>query len=272
MTLFDLNGKVALVTGSTRGIGEAIAHRLAEHGARVVVSSRKADACQKVAGAINRARGADVAAPIPANINYKEQLHDLVAETRKIFGRIDVLVCNAALNPYFGPQAEIPDEIFDKIMGANVRSNHWLCQFVLPEMVERNDGSIIIVSSSGALRGSDGLGAYCISKAADFQLARNIAVEYGPHNIRANCIAPGLIKTDFARALWENPDILERATATTPLRRIGEPDDIAGAAVFLASKAGAFMTGHAIVVDGGVTIADNLCLVLAGGSARREGA
>jgi len=254
MSLFDLSGKVALVTGSTKGIGEAIVHRLAEHGAKVVVSSRKADACEKVAADINKARGAKVALPIPCNINYKEQLQNLVRETRSAFGRIDVLVCNAALNPYFGPQMEIPDEAFDKIMGANVRSNHWLCQLVLPEMVERKDGSIIIVSSIGGLRGSPVLGAYCISKAADFQLARNIAVEYGPHNIRANCIAPGLIKTDFAKALWDNPEILKRSTAGAPLRRIGEPDEIAGAAVFLASKAGAFMTGQAIVVDGGATI------------------
>lgn len=256
MNLFDLSGKVALVTGSTKGIGEAIVHRLAEHGAKVVVSSRKADACERVADEINKAHGRDgeVAAPIPCNINYKEQLQQLVAGTRQRWGRIDVLVCNAALNPYFGPQMDIPDEAFDKIMGANVRSNHWLCQLVLPEMVERQDGSIIIVSSIGGLRGSPVLGAYCISKAADFQLARNIAVEYGPHNIRANCIAPGLIKTDFARALWENPDILKRSTSGAPLRRIGEPDEIAGAAVFLASRAGAFTTGQAIVIDGGATI------------------
>jgi len=256
MNLFDLTGKVALVTGSTKGIGEAIVHRLAEHGAKVIVSSRKADACERVAADINRAYGkdGDVAAPIPCNINYKEQLQQLVASTRQKWGKIDVLICKAALNPYFGPQMEIPDEAFDKIMGANVRSNHWLCQLVLPEMVERKDGSIIIVSSIGGLRGSPVLGAYCISKAADFQLARNIAVEYGPHNIRANCIAPGLIKTDFARALWENPEILKRSTSGAPLRRIGEPDEIAGAAVFLASKAGAFMSGQAIVIDGGATI------------------
>ncbi|SRR5579885_792796 len=255
MSLFDLEGKVALVTGSTKGIGEAIAHRLAEHGANVVVSSRKADACARVADAINKACGREAAIPVPCNINYKEQLQNLVAQTHTKWGKIDVLVCNAALNPYFGPGMNIPDEAFDKIMGANVRSNHWLCQMVLPEMVERNDGSIIIVSSIGGLRGSPVIGAYCISKAADFQLARNIAVEYGPHNIRANCIAPGLIKTDFARALWENPEILKRSTANAPLRRIGEPDEIAGAAVFLASRAGAFMTGQAIVIDGGVTIA-----------------
>jgi hypothetical protein len=255
MNLFDLTGKVALVTGSTKGIGEAIAHRLAEHGANVVVSSRKAEACDRVAEEINRQCGREAAIPVPCNINYKEQLQNLVAQTRTKWGKIDVLVCNAALNPYFGPQMDIPDEAFDKIMGANVRSNHWLCQLVLPEMVERKDGSVIIVSSIGGLKGSAVIGTYCISKAADFQLARNIAVEYGPHNVRANCIAPGLIKTDFARALWDNPQILEYSTSGTPLRRIGQPDEIAGAAVFLASQAGAFMTGQAIVIDGGTTIA-----------------
>ena len=255
MELFDLTGKVALVTGSTKGIGEAIVHRLAEHGANVVVSSRKADACERVAGAINAARGRDAALPVACNINYKEQIQNLVAQTRAKWGRIDVLICNAAINPYFGPQMEISDEAFDKIMGANLRSNHWLCQQVLPEMVERKDGSIVIVSSIGGMKGSAVIGTYCISKAADFQLARNIAVEYGPHNVRANCIAPGLIKTDFARALWDNPRILEYSTAGTPLKRIGQPDEIAGAAVFLASKAGAFMTGQAIIIDGGATIA-----------------
>src|ERR1700679_2955313 len=254
MNLFDLTGKVALVTGSTKGIGEAIVHRMAEHGAKVVVSSRKADACEKVAADINKARGADVAAPIACNINYKEQIQNLVAQTRAKWGRIDVLVCNAALNPYYGPQMDIPDEAVDKVIGASVRSNHWLCQWVLPEMKERKDGAIIIVSSIGGLRGSPVLGAYCISKAPDFQLARNIAVEYGPYNIRANAIAPGLIKTDFAKALWDNPETLKRSTAGAPLRRIGEPDEIAGAAVFLASKAGSFMTGQAVVVDGGATI------------------
>jgi NAD(P)-dependent dehydrogenase (short-subunit alcohol dehydrogenase family) len=256
MQLFDLTGKVAIITGSTKGIGEAIAHRYAEHGARVIISSRKADACERVASEVNArwGKGKEVAHPIPCNINAREQLEMLVAQTRAKWGKIDVLVCNAAINPVFGSMSQISDEAFDKIMGANVRSNHQLCNLVIPEMVERRDGSIVIVSSIGGLRGSPVLGAYCISKAADFQLARNIAVEFGAHNVRANCIAPGLIKTDFAKALWDNPAILERSTSTSPLKRIGDPDEIAGAAVFLASKAAAFMTGQTLVVDGGVTI------------------
>jgi NAD(P)-dependent dehydrogenase (short-subunit alcohol dehydrogenase family) len=256
MTLFDLTGKVAVVTGSTKGIGEAIAHRLAQHGAMVAVSSRKADACEAVAADINKTigKGREVAAPIPCNISDKDQLQNLVDKTRAKWGKIDILICNAAVNPYFGPAAGISDDQFDKIMDVNVRSNFWLTNMVLPEMVQRKDGSVTIVSSIGGLKGSPVLGAYCISKAADFQLARNIAVEYGVHGIRANCIAPGLIKTDFARALWENPEILKRSTEGAPLKRIGMPDEIAGAAVFLSSAAGAFMTGQTMVIDGGATI------------------
>ncbi|KAB7742872.1 glucose 1-dehydrogenase [Parvibaculum sedimenti] len=254
MSLFDLTGKVAIVTGSTKGIGEAIVHRLAEHGAKVVVSSRKADACDKVAGEIN-ARHAGAAIAVPCNIADKADLQRLVDTTNKTWGKVDILVCNAAVNPFFGSSKDIPDDAFDKIMSSNVKSNHWLCNMVIPQMVERKDGSIIIISSIGGLRGSSVLGAYCLSKAADFQLARNLAVEYGHHNVRANCIAPGLIKTRFAQALWDNPDILEKSTSTAPLKRIGMPDEIAGAAVFLAGPAGAFMTGQQLVIDGGVTIA-----------------
>jgi NAD(P)-dependent dehydrogenase (short-subunit alcohol dehydrogenase family) len=259
MTLFDLSGKVAVITGSTKGIGKAIAFRMAEHGAKVVISSRKADACEAVAAEINEAhgKGAEVAIPIPANISYKEQLESLVDQTRAKWGQIDVLVCNAAVNPYFGPSIDCPDDAFEKIMHCNVQSNFWLSNMVLPEMKERGDGAVIIVSSIGGLRGSSMLGAYGISKAADFQLARNIAVEYGPHGITANAIAPGLVKTDFARALWENPDILKASTSNAPLRRIGEPDEIAGMAVLLASKAGKFLTGQGLVIDGGVTIGGN---------------
>ncbi len=254
MSLFDLDGKVAVVTGSSRGIGRAIVERMAEHGAKVVVSSRKAEPCQEVADAVNAKFGNGRAVAIPANISSKEQLAHLVEETMRVFGQIDILVCNAASNPHYGPLNTITDEQFSKTLSNNIISNHWLINLVAPQMIARKDGAIIIVSSVGGLRGSPILGAYCISKAADFQLARNLAIEFGPHNVRINCIAPGLIKTDFARALWDNPENLKRSTSRTPLGRIGEPDEIAGAAVLLASKAGTFMTGQTIVIDGGNTI------------------
>jgi NAD(P)-dependent dehydrogenase (short-subunit alcohol dehydrogenase family) len=252
MNLFDLTGKVAIVTGSSRGIGRAIAEALADHGARVVISSRKAAACQEVADAIN-ARHPGAAIVIPASISSKEELQNLADETRKQLGRIDVLVCNAASNPYYGPMAGISDEQFRKILDNNVIANHWLISMVAPDMLERGEGSIIIVSSIGGLKASPVIGAYNISKAADFQLARNLAAEFGPRQVRVNCIAPGLIRTDFAKALWENPQTLGAVTMHTPLQRIGEPHEIAGAAVFLASPASTFMTGQAIVVDGGAT-------------------
>ena len=254
MSLFSLDGKVAVITGSSRGIGKAIAQRMAEHGAKVVISSRKAEPCNEVAAAINAKFGGGRAIAIPANISRKDELKNLVDSTNKQLGKIDVLVCNAASNPYYGPQAGIEDEQFRKILDNNIVANHWLISFAVPQMIERRDGSIIIVSSIGGLRGSNVIGAYCISKAADMQLARNLACEYGKHNIRVNCIAPGLIKTDFAKALWDNPETLKASTARSPLLRIGEPDEIAGAAVFLASRAGTFVTGQTIVIDGGATI------------------
>ena len=253
MSLFDLSGKVALITGSTKGIGKAIASRMAEHGARVVISSRNQDACDEVAEEIRSAGGEAIG--IACNINYKEQLEALVNQTVEQLGPIDVLVCNAALNPYYGPIQDIPDAAFDKVMHANIGSVHRLCQLVIPGMAERGGGAVIIVSSIGGLKGTDKLGAYAISKAADMQIARNLAVEWGPENVRVNCIAPGLVRTDFARALWENPDTYAATVKHYPLRRIGEPDEIAGAAVFLASSAGSFTTGQSIVIDGGGTIA-----------------
>jgi NAD(P)-dependent dehydrogenase (short-subunit alcohol dehydrogenase family) len=250
--LFDLTGKTALITGSSKGIGEAIAYEMARQGAQVVISSRKADVCEEVAAAINAETEGAVA--IPAHIGHKEQLEMLVAQTRERLGRIDILVCNAAVNPYYGSMMDIPDSAFEKILDVNIMSNHWLCQMVLPEMIERQDGVVIIVSSVGGLKGSADLGTYAISKAADVQLVRNLAVEHGPNNVRVNAISPGLIRTDFARALWENPDILKRATQADPLRRIGEPIEVAGIAVYLASQAGSFTTGQNFVVDGGATI------------------
>jgi NAD(P)-dependent dehydrogenase (short-subunit alcohol dehydrogenase family) len=254
VSLFDLTGKVAVVTGSSRGIGRAIVERMAEHGARVVVSSRHIEPCREVAGAINGRFGDDRAIAIAANISAKPQLQALIDQTMRAFGQIDVLVCNAASNPHYGSMATITDEEFRKILDNNVLANHWLIALVAPQMLARHDGSIILVSSVGGLKGSPVIGTYAISKAADFQLARNLAIEFGPRNVRINCIAPGLVRTDFARALWENPDTLKRSTARTPLGRIGEPDEIAGAAILLASRAGSFMTGQIVVVDGGATI------------------
>ena len=253
MSLFDLTGKVAVITGSSRGIGRAIAEAMADQGAKVVISSRKEEACRVVADAINAKHGEDRALVVPASISSKEALRHLVDETRRQLGRIDILVCNAASNPYYGPMGGITDDQFRKILENNVIANHWLIQMVAPEMIERKAGSVIIVSSIGGLKASAVIGAYNISKAADFQLARNLAAEFGPHQVRVNCIAPGLIRTDFAKALWENPQTLAAVTMHTPLQRIGEPHEIAGAAVFLASDASTFVTGQAIVVDGGST-------------------
>ncbi|MBM3556289.1 MAG: SDR family oxidoreductase [Alphaproteobacteria bacterium] len=252
MSLFDLTGQVAVVTGSTKGIGKAIAMRMAEHGAKVVVSSRKAEACDKVAAEI-RAQGGE-AIPVPCNISRKEELETLVKTALKTWGKIDSLVCNAAVNPYYGPTLKMPDEAFQKTINANLLSKIWLCNLVIPQMAERKDGSVILVSSVGGFKGSADIGLYCITKAADLQLARNLAMEWGPKNIRVNCIAPGLIRTDMARALWENPEIYKRSTRGAPLGRIGEPDEIAGGAVFMASAAGRFMTGQALVIDGGALI------------------
>jgi len=254
MNLFDLTGKVAIITGSSRGIGKAIAESLAEQGAKVVISSRNQDACDPVAAAINAQHGAGTAIAVAASISSKDALQNLVDQTIAAFGRVDVLVCNAASNPYYGPMAGISDDQFRKILDNNVIANHWLINMVAPDMLAREEGSIVIISSVGGLTGSSTIGAYNISKAADFQLARNLASEFGPKGVRVNCIAPGLIRTDFAKALWENPDTLKAVTRHTPMRRIGEPHEIAGAAVFLASPASTFMTGQAIVVDGGSTI------------------
>tara|TARA_R110002073_G_scaffold66319_1_gene165577 strand:- start:615 stop:1379 length:765 start_codon:yes stop_codon:yes gene_type:complete len=253
MSLFDLSGKSAIITGSSRGIGRAIAEAMADQGAKVTISSRKPGPCQEVADAINKKHGDGTAIAVPANISSKDELQAMVDATNKAFGKVDVVVCNAAANPYYGPMEGITDDQFEKVLQNNIISNHWLIQMCMPQMRERKDGAIILVSSIGGLRGSPIIGAYNISKAADFQLARNLATEYGKDNIRVNCIAPGLIRTDFARALWEDPKNLKSALSGTPMARIGEPVEIAGAAVYLASAAGAYMTGQMMVVDGGAT-------------------
>lgn len=251
--IFDLTGKCALITGSSHGIGQAIAEAMAAHGANVIISSRREESCEVVAQAINGRSGGRAIA-IRASISDKSDIERLITNARKAFGRVDILVCNAASNPYYGPMSGIADGQFEKILHNNILSNHWLTQFVVPEMAERRDGVIIFISSVGGYRGSRVIGAYNVSKAADLQLARNLAVELGPQNIRVNCISPGVIRTNFSRALWEDQSNLDNALQGTPLGRIGEPEDIAGAAVFLASSAGKYMTGQSIVIDGGMTI------------------
>jgi NAD(P)-dependent dehydrogenase (short-subunit alcohol dehydrogenase family) len=250
--MFDLTGRVAIITGSSRGIGRAIAENMAGAGARVVVSSRKAEACEAVVEAI-RSRGGEAIA-IPCNISDAEALQGLVAGAVGHFGRLDILVCNAAVNPYYGPMATMPESAYDKIMQCNVKSNFLLCNLAAPHIAESGGGSIIIVSSIGGNQGSATLGVYGISKAADFALVRNLAIEWGGKGIRANCIAPGLIKTDFSRALWENEALLRNVEKGTPVRRIGLPEDVGGVAVFLASRAAAYITGQTLVVDGGLTV------------------
>ena len=256
MKLFSLAGKVAIVTGSTRGIGRAIVEQLALAGARVVVSSRKADACDKTLAELCAA-GLEAIA-VPCNVGYKDQCERLVQVTLETWGRIDALVLNAAINPYFGSMQEMSDEVFDKMIATNLKAQLWLCKLVCPQMAERGEGSIIIISSIAALRGNSMQGMYGLCKAADIQLARNLALEWGAKGIRANAISPGLVKTDFARVLYENPERLKRRLDAIALGRLGEANDIAGVAVCLASDAGRFLTGQNIVVDGGETIRENI--------------
>ena len=250
--MFSLKGKVALVTGSTKGIGKSIAEEMARAGAKVVVSSRKADACEQVRVEFEK-QGYEVLAQA-CNVSRKQELQALVDATLKRWGRIDIAVSNAASNPYYGPLAAIPDEAFDKIFNNNVKSVLWLAAMTLPGMAERGGGSYISVGSIGGIIANTVIGAYGMSKAADHMLVKNLAAEWGPKNVRVNAIAPGLIKTDFAKALWEDPVRRKERESATPLRRLGEPRDIGGVAAFLASDAAAFITGQVIVADGGVTI------------------
>lgn len=253
MNLFDLSGKVAIVTGSSRGIGQAIAEEYADHGARVVITSRNIEPCEAVAAGIN-AKHPGAAIAVSASLSSKESLQAMVDAGRAAFGPIDILVCNAASNPHYGPMETISDEALRKTLDHNIVAQHWLITMVAPEMRARQSGSIILVSSIGGLRGSAILGAYAITKAADIQMVKNLAREFGPANVRINAIAPGLVKTDFARALWENPDNLKASVSNACLGRIGEPREIAGAAVFLGSNAASFMTGQTMVLDGGVVV------------------
>src|SRR3954453_4510720 len=252
MKLFDLTGKVAVVTGSSRGIGRAIAEGFAEAGAKVTISARNQAPCDEVVEAIRKRGGEAIA--VTARISDHAQLENLVAKTREQWGRIDILVCNAAINPHYGPLENLTDQVFERMMTNNVLSNLWLSKLVVPDMKAKREGSIIFISSTGGLKSSRVIAMYGVTKAADIALCRSLAAEWGPDGVRVNCIAPGLVVTDFARALYENPERRARREAETPLRRLGQPEDMAGAALLLASRAGAFITGQTIVVDGGTMV------------------
>ena len=225
-TPYHLDDKVAVITGSSRGIGRAIAETMASLGARVVISSRKREACEAVAQAIGASGGTAVA--IPCNISRKDEVEALVEETTQRFGQIDILVCNAAVNPVFGPLRDLSDEAFDKVIGANVKSTLWLCNLVVPGMAARGGGAVVIVSSIAALRGSDVIGMYGISKAADLALVRNLAVEWGPRNVRVNAVAPGTGEDRFrpravggSRTVSRNATRLRRCAASASRARSG---------------------------------------------------
>ncbi len=251
MNLFDLSGKVALLTGASKGMGQAMATALAEHGATVVISARKQDRLDEAAAEINAAVGADRAIPVACNVGHKDQLQALVETARAKAGAIDIVVGNAGVNPYYGPTSEIPDDAYEKTMAANVQSNLWLAQMTVSDMVEKGAGSMMFTSSVGAFKPSDTLGTYCMSKLALIGLVRNLAAEFGPKGVRFNAICPGLVRTEFARELWDNPQVAERIMSDIPLRRLGEPEDFKGLAVFLASDASRYMTGQALTVCGG---------------------
>ena len=254
MNPFDLSGRVALITGSSKGIGRSIAENMAQAGAKVVISSRNEENCAQVAEGIRESGG--IAISIAANVRKKEDLQNLVDETRKQLGPIDILVCNAAANPYYGPLENITDDAYHKTLDTNVLSILWLCRMVKEDLVQSQSGRVIIISSIGAVKATPNLGAYAISKAADVQMVKTLAVEWGADRICVNAILPGLVKTDFARALWDNPETEKRIAAQFPLGRLGEPNDIGPAAVFLASQASSWMTGQTIVIDGGSLLAN----------------
>lgn len=248
--MFDLTGKVALLTGASKGMGLAMAKGLAEHGATVVISARKQDQLDIAAQEINAA-GKGRAIGVACNVGYKDQLQALVDRTHTDAGSIDIVVGNAGVNPYYGKTSEIPDDAYEKTMAANVQSNLWLAQMVAPDMMAKGNGSMMFTSSIGAFKASEMLGTYGMSKLALIGLVRNLAAEFGPHGVRFNAICPGLVRTDFARELWDNPKVAKRIENEIPLRRLGEPEDFGGIAVYLASDASRYMTGQALTICGG---------------------
>jgi NAD(P)-dependent dehydrogenase (short-subunit alcohol dehydrogenase family) len=253
-SLFGLHGKVVLLTGATGGIGRAMAELFAEAGATMVVTSNEASACGELAAAL-AARG-HRALSLPCELRDPSALKALVTRATEALGRIDVLLANAGIAGSAGPMSEVSGDGYDELFAINLRQSMQLCTLVAPGMTSRRDGAIVLTSSIAGLRGNKALGVYGMTKAALAQLARNLAVEYGPHNVRANALAPGLIATGWAGAVLSNPAAAERRLGLTPLRRIGEPIEVAAAALFLASAAGAFVTGQTLVIDGGTLISD----------------
>ena len=252
--LFNLENKNVLLTGASKGMGLSMAKGLVNHGANVVISSRKLDQCEKAAKTINDSVDQEKAFAYSCNASSKDELNALVDFSMSKLGSITTLVCNAGVNSFFGSMSEIDDESYDKTMNTNVKSNHWLINMVSPSMKESGGGSIMITSSIAAFDASETLGTYSISKLAVLGLVRNYASELGPSNIRVNAICPGLVKKDFSKLLWENPDAEKATSQRMPLRRLGEADDFKGVAVFLASDESSFMTGQALTICGGASM------------------
>lgn len=250
--LFDLRGKVAVVTGSSRGLGYASALGMAEHGASVVISGRKAEACEAAAAEIRAAGGEAIA--IPCNIGRKDELAALVATTLDKWGRIDIVMANAAIHPWIGSVLDLKDDTFQKFFQVNLQSSIWLAQMALPGMLERGYGRFIVVASIVGLMGDAVTGTYGLTKAADMQFVRNLACEFGARGITANCIAPGTFTTEMARSQWDDPAAAQPYLDRNPSRRFGDPSEVAGLAVMLASPSGGYINGQTIAVDGGHTI------------------
>lgn len=249
MTGFDLTGKAALVTGSTRGIGRAIAEAFITAGARVMVSSENADDTQAAA--------TELCQPgIACDVRDDVALARLLDGALRALGGLDILVCNAGITGAPGPFAALDMDDYARVMAVNLRSQVVLANLSLPHIASAGGGSVILLSSISALRGNGQISAYALAKAGVSQLARNLAVEWGPRNVRANAIAPGFIATELSEPLLENAEFMSRRMAMTPLRRPGTPQEVAGAALFLASDAGGFVTGQTLVVDGGTVITD----------------
>lgn len=250
--LFDLSGRVAIVTGSSRGLGLASARGMAEQGAKVVISGRKPEACEAAVAEIRAAGGEAIA--VPCNIGRKEELQRVVDTANQQWGRVDIVMANAAIHPWIGSVLDLKDETFNKFMQVNVQSSIWLAQMTVPGMLERGYGRFIVVASIVGLLGDPVTGTYGLTKAADMQFVRNLAMEFASRGVTANCIAPGTFKTEMARSQWEDEALVRWYNDRNPSKRFGEVDELAGLAVMLASPSGGYINGQTIAVDGGHTI------------------